>query len=566
MSRRSLVRRLLPVLLLPVLAALLLPVWGEATKGKKYALLVGVNSYEHPKLPALKYAERDVQALAAVLEKAGYEVTLLTGAAKARLRPTRANIEAQLKEMLGKKCRRGDTALAAFAGHGLQFAGKSDAFFCPADARPFAEETATRVSLRSVYTEMDRSFAGVKLLLVDACRNDPASGRSIDVDTAPRPPRGIAALFSCSSGERAFETEKLGGGHGVFFHFVLQGLRGKAKNARGAVTWGGLVEYVTEQVSDEVPRVIRDGARQTPHLMADLKGKSPVLLALVDSGTGRVESRVERPVPLRKKITNTIGMKLVLIPKGTFTMGSPTKEDFREPGYGGCGKEDQHEVELSRPFYMGVYEVTQGEYEKVRGYNPSYFSAAGLGKGKVAGLDTSRFPVERVSWEDAVEFCKKLSARPAERATGWLYRLPTEAEWEYACRAGTSTPFHYGSSLSSRQANFNGLHPYGGGDTGPHLGRTARVGSYEANPWGLYDMHGNVSEWVADWYDKDYYKSSPRTDPKGPATGTARVYRGGSVGAYGHGCRAAERPSLAPGFRHSQVGFRVVCVPAARTP
>jgi uncharacterized caspase-like protein len=277
MSRCSLAWRLLPVLVLSALAGVLLPLWGQEPGGKKYALLVGINTYEHEKLTPLRYAENDARGLSKVLQEAGYEVVLLTGSARTRSqRPTKANIETRLKEVLGK-CRRGDMALVALAGHGLQFEGKKDAFFCPVDARPLARRTDSLLSLKKVYDELEESLASVKLLLVDACRNDPESSRG--VDTAPRPPRGVAALFSCSAGEKAFETDKLGGGHGVFFHFVIEGLRGKAKNAKGAVTLHSLAEYVVEQVSDEVPKVIRDGARQTPHQMLEIKGKSPVLLA-----------------------------------------------------------------------------------------------------------------------------------------------------------------------------------------------------------------------------------------------------------------------------------------------
>jgi formylglycine-generating enzyme required for sulfatase activity len=545
MSRWLLARRLLPVLLSVMAAALLLPARGDAPKGKMYALLVGINRYDHPKLAKLKYAENDATDLAVVLQRAGYEVTLLTGSAKAaRLRPTKANIEARLKEVLRRKELRGGTVLLAFAGHGVQFAGKDDAFFCPQDARPFADKTDTLVSLTAVSAEMDRSFAGVKLMLVDACRNDPASGRSIDVDTAPRPPRGIAALFSCSSGERAFETEKLGKGHGVFFHFVLEGLKGKAKNSRGAVTWHRLAEYVTEQVSEEVPRLIGGGARQTPHEVFEGKGRSPVLLAVTN----------EPP----REITNSIGMKLVLIPTGKFMMGSPASEKDREPF--DKGNEEQHEVEITQPFYLGVTEVTQKQYRQVMG--------TGGGKASVAGMDTNNFPVERVSWEDAQAFLKKLSELPEEKKKGRKYRLPTEAEWEYSCRSGAPSdhPFHFGPSLSSTQANFDGNYPYGGAAKGPWLKRTCAVGSYPANRFGLRDMHGNVWEWCADWYDKDYYKSSPRKDPKGPATGTARVVRGGSWFVNGRYCRAAGRSRIEPGRRYNDVGFRVAVSLPRRTP
>jgi formylglycine-generating enzyme required for sulfatase activity len=280
---------------------------------------------------------------------------------------------------------------------------------------------------------------------------------------------------------------------------------------------------------------------------------------------------------LVKEVTNSIGMKLVLIPAGKFTMGSPQEE--RDTALASVPEGSraqakswfevegpQHEVEISKPFYLGVYEVTQAEYEKVMGTNPSWFSATGSGKEKVEGKDTSRFPVENVSWNDAVEFCKKLSETPEEKRSGRVYRLPTEAEWEYSCRGGASSkPFHFGDSLTSTQANFDGNYPYGGADKGPYLERTTRVGSYDANAFGLYDMHGNVWEWCADWYSKDYYKDSPRKDPQGPATGTSRVLRGGSWGVYGWNCRSASRSGVDPGIRCGNVGFRVVLVAGART-
>jgi formylglycine-generating enzyme required for sulfatase activity len=176
----------------------------------------------------------------------------------------------------------------------------------------------------------------------------------------------------------------------------------------------------------------------------------------------------------------------------------------------------------------------------------------------VRGLDTSSFPVDSVTWEDAAAFCAALSRRSAEKKAGRTYRLPTEAEWEYACRAGTtwSAPFHFGESLSSRQANFDGSHPYGGAMSGPSLGRTCPVGSYPPNAYGLYDMHGNVWEWCADWFDVNYYPVSPTRDPAGPDEGHERVLRGGSFFYIGSSCRAAIRfgrpidePSSLDGFR-----------------
>jgi formylglycine-generating enzyme required for sulfatase activity/serine/threonine protein kinase len=262
---------------------------------------------------------------------------------------------------------------------------------------------------------------------------------------------------------------------------------------------------------------------------------------------------------LAREITNSIRMRLVLIPAGRFTMGSPPDEPDRHD------TEVAHEVVLTRPIYMGVFEVTQAQYKEVMGTNPSWLSPFGGGKDLVRGQDTDAFPVEGMTWEEAVTFCERLSARSGEKRAGLTYRLPTEAEWEYACRGGTSSAFHYGNSLSSLQANFDGKFPYGGAAKGSYLERIARVGSYSPNRFGLYDMHGNVWELCSDWYDKDYYKVSPREDPQGPKTGLVRVCRGGSWNNHGYICRAAFRSTMAPTDRSGAVGFRAVAVPS-RTP
>ena len=258
-----------------------------------------------------------------------------------------------------------------------------------------------------------------------------------------------------------------------------------------------------------------------------------------------------------KVITNSIGMKLTLIPAGKFLMGSPEAEKERDP------EELQHEVVITKPFYMGVYLVTQGQYAKVIGKSPSFFK------------ESPDHPVEQVPWSDrnkqpssALTFCKNLSELPEEKKAGRSYRLPTEAEWEYACRAGTTTVYNCGDALSSKQANFNGNYPYGGAPKGPNLKKTAQVGSYPPNAWGLYDMHGNVWQWCSDWYDPDYYKKSPKEDPKGPPQGVLTtgfeneyfvVVRGGCWLDEGRGCRAAFRFRFQPAEAYRLVGFRVVC-------
>ena len=254
----------------------------------------------------------------------------------------------------------------------------------------------------------------------------------------------------------------------------------------------------------------------------------------------------------REYLLNSIGMKLKLIPAGEFMMGSPDSEKSRSSDEGPV-----HRVKITKPFYLGVYEVTQTQYEQVMGKNPSFFSNTGRGKEKVTGRDTDQFPVESVSWDDAMEFCRKLSARE-----GKTYCLPTEAQWEYACRAGTTTSFHFGSMLNGREANSDGSYPYGTETKGPYLKCTTTVGSYSANAFGLYDMHGNVREWCADWHDFDYYEKSPSTDPAGPSSGDDRVLRGGGWFGFAWRCRSANRFRDTPADRFDYLGFRVALAPS----
>jgi formylglycine-generating enzyme required for sulfatase activity len=253
-------------------------------------------------------------------------------------------------------------------------------------------------------------------------------------------------------------------------------------------------------------------------------------------------------------------------------MGSPLSEPNRYPN-----ESPQHEVRLAG-FAIDPYKVTQGEWQAVMGTNPSFFKG------------NDRLPVDQVSWYDILVYCNKRSisegltpcysisgktdpgswgAVPTGQNTTWDkaqcdfgadgYRLPTEAEWEYACRAGTLTATAFGNSLVSSQANFNGGSPYNASTKGTYLKKTSPVGSYAANPWGIYDMHGNLWEWCWDWYEENYYGRSPTADPRGPESGTYRVLRGGAWGNQGYDVRSATRNfSYDASNRNNLYGFRVV--------
>jgi formylglycine-generating enzyme required for sulfatase activity len=249
------------------------------------------------------------------------------------------------------------------------------------------------------------------------------------------------------------------------------------------------------------------------------------------------------------------GIKLCWCPPGKFTMGSPPDEPERRPD------EDQREATLTRGFWAGKYEVTQGDWKRVVGKLP--------GELTVELPEGDAYPVGNVSFAEAEAFCQRLTnlaRQSGELPEGWEFRLPTEAQWEYACRSGTTTATAFGEKLSSRQANFKGK-PYNGAEPGPSLGKAAVVGSYPPNPWGLHDMHGNIFEWCRDWYhaqlpggvDPDLHDARP-TAQKNRDGSSSRVRRGGAWTDDGWPCRSAFRLRFEPERRFDHIGFRVVAV------
>jgi formylglycine-generating enzyme required for sulfatase activity len=236
-------------------------------------------------------------------------------------------------------------------------------------------------------------------------------------------------------------------------------------------------------------------------------------------------------------------MSLVRVSPGEFLMGSDAQHDVVQP----VGP--RHRVKISREFWIGKFEVTQSEYRQIMQASPSRFCAGCDCADAVEGINTSRFPVDHVTWEEAVEFCRRLSALPEEKLAGRSYRLPTEAEWEYACRAGSDGEFSFGENLDTSCANIGA--PSNGGLP---LERPAEVGSYPPNAWGLHDTHGNVWEWCGD--GRREYSTATVSDPRGGNTLTPML-RGGAWDFPADYARSAHRQEALRGYVF--FGFRVVC-------
>jgi len=237
-------------------------------------------------------------------------------------------------------------------------------------------------------------------------------------------------------------------------------------------------------------------------------------------------ARLIQKSPEENFIREGVTFIMVLVPPGRYWMGSPPDEASRK------SDERRFKAVLPSPFYIGKHEVTQQQWQTITGYNPSHFKGEQL-------------PVEQVSWYDCQRFCNKIGMR-----------LPTEAEWEYACRAGTTTPFNLGNEISPLQANYNGNYPYLGFETGLYREKTIPIGElFNGNAWRIYDFHGNVWEWCWDWYGD--YPLNEQINPTGGATELQRVSRGGGWSAYASVCRSADRSKNEPGFRFIYLGFRV---------
>ena len=505
------------------------PAWCQ--DGEKYAFLVGVQNYgKGSGLNQLRYAERDVEELGRELLQRGYRrenVVLMTldraREVDPRFFPSKSNIMGELNLLLRNR-KPGDTVVVALVGHGVKFKGNDESYFCGIDAKLSGRENLLSLE-QDIFEKLKGCGASRKLVLYDACRDDPFSKDSRTPSTVTRPtvkmpPGGLAILYACSKDERSFENETLQ--HGVFTHYVIDALRGSGDlDSDGKIGVFELAHHVPRRVADFVRS--KYGTSQVPILRGDVTE-----FPLVELGK------------TLKTLTNSIGMKLKLIPAGEFLMGSPDTDKN-----GDDDEKAQHKVRITQPFCLGTTEVTQGQWESVMGTRPW--------EGKEYVEEGKDYAATYVTWDDAQEFCRTLSEK--ERST---YRLPTEAEWEYACRAGTTTVYHFGDD-ASRLGDYAWF-----GDNACDVDEkyAHRVGQKNPNPFGLYDMHGNLWEWCHDWYDKDYYAGSPLDDPTGPSGGSTRVIRGGNWWLGAGSCRSAYRYGYSPEFRSNDLGFRVARSPS----
>ena len=554
---------------------------------------VGVNTYDDERYANLSNAVRDAAKIAAFFETSlplgsRFHACLLEN-------PTSPEVHRALESAL-KALDDDSIFVFYFAGHALQDKNTGvqsllfrEAFGCLADG--FDGSGA----LNTGYFNSFKARARGKLFFCyDACRCEPLAGRATDSglagqnqfrDAASQPTASTSGrraqswtLLSCAAGERASDD-------GSFANALIETIRNR-------IDYGEEVYLGDALVSDLTSALRTRGRDQTPD-------KSGADFTLVPGKKGRStsESDLARRVreleeQLRRAQTVVVpepskpisypkapgsreaGERMTLkirgveyafrwIPAGSFTMGSPKGEqeaaianlkaafgeewgEYKDGVEMLIFGEVQHKVNISRDFWLLESPITQCMWSSVMGGNPSKFRGS------------DRLPVEQISWNDCQEYIGKLNGLGV-CPEGFRFSLPTEAEWEYACRAGATTAYSFGNALNGDKANCDGNCPYGTDKKRPYLDKTTEVGKYPANAWGLVDMHGNVCEWVQDWYGD--YPTGEVTDPTGPEGGSGRVFRGGCWDDYAVLCRAAGRCGYDPDGRDVNVGSRLVLRP-----
>jgi formylglycine-generating enzyme len=591
-----------------------------AQSPKKVALLVGVESYEKRGFSNLRYAEDDMTALGAELIKQGFDVTILVGSSKdEKRRATGVNIRRVIDQEFIPKLKllqKSDMSLIALAGHGRHQSvpdgperKREDHFYCPSDAHD--ADASTWISISKLIEQVEtESSSETNLILVDACRDNPNRGRGVDGKGFTLNRDAVAILFAASYNEQAYEPDSLR--HGLFSYYILKGLQGDARDFEGNVTWDSLVGFVKTKVTRESEDLQSKGeitGIQRPNQVGNLRGVSPVL-SRVERKTEIEPQLLTAPFSvsqasaaqrawakfLKTEVRQSVGnqgIEMVLIPSGEFMMGSSDAErtkfikEFELKDDVFDDEKPQHRVRITKPIWVSAHEVTVGQFREFVDDTQYKTDAEKNGgsrywdpeDGEFKGPDPSKtwrdpgfpgfkqtddHPVTCVSWNDAQAFCKWLSTREGQN-----YRLLTEAEWEYACRAGTNTAFCSGDDGDSigqygniADKSFEAKYPkWRAINADDGFVFTSPVGRYRSNAFGLYDMHGNVYEWCSDYYDAGAYATSRSDDPVGPKTSEYRVLRGGSWYNDSRYSRSAYRSRNPPDIRNYIVGFRL-----SRTP
>ena len=494
---------------------------------QKYALVIGNGNYTS--FGRLPNAINDANDMTTTLQGMGFTVDKVLDGNRAQM----AEAISRLKNRLSVA--RNSYGFVFYAGHGVQHNGMN--YLIPAKADiPSANYLGdTSISVQTMLDELNDAGNELNVVVLDACRDFPAAwSRSMNrgLTVVANPPADSIIVYAASAGSTAADGT---GRNGVFTGQLLKNLK----------TPGLEVAEVFRLTGADVSQV--SNRRQIPAVYNQFFGKAylgsrPVQPSPSPSPAPTVQPSPQPP-PSPAPAVQSVSNNMVRINGGTFTMGSPANEPDRQQD-----DEVQRQITVSS-FYMGKYPVTQKEYRDVMGTNPSHFKGDNL-------------PVETVSWFDAVEYCNALSRKegltPAYTVSGtgdsrtvtWNrhangYRLPTEAEWEYACRAGTRTAYNTGAVINSS----TGWYKNNSSDT------THPVGQKQANAWGLYDMHGNVFEWCWDWYGD--YPSGEWTDPVGASSGAIRVLRGGAWSHDGQYARSACRYGTSPWSWNVNMGLRL---------
>jgi len=521
---------------------------------ERVALVIGNAAY--PQQDMLTNPVNDAKAVAKVLKQLHFDVSLVTDANGEQMQDA--------IDSFGEKLRKDKEAVFYYSGHGVQYNG--DNYLIPVDAMsrilvPKHLPAFCR-TLDYVVQLMVGKGSDMNIVMVDACRNNPFKSLFKDIGTE----KGLASLSRKADGTLISYATAPG-------EKALNGTGGNSPYAKRLVELMMKPNMSVEMMFKELrSKVVSDTeGEQVPWMAASLEGEfyfNPVQVndgqgvPSIKSGGASENNTIPYMLPsvISSSAVGVSGMvdrRFVPIRGGEFTMGSSEGE------VGHKNDEVRHQVKVS-DFYMSKYELTVGEFRKfveAKGYRTDAEKASSSNTWQRPGISQQEnHPVVYVSWNDAVAYCEWLSL-----SSGKKYRLPTEAEWEYACRAGTTTPFNTGSNLTTDQANYDGNYPYGGNAKGVYRQTTVPVDSFAPNALGLYNMHGNVWEWCSDWYKDTYYAECKArgtvSNPDNQEPGSARVIRGGRWDGNAEYCRSAYRSWGTPGYRNDDVGFRLVFVP-----